>query len=559
MRYKPLLYLLLGLANLLVGSATRHVALKRGKRGEAETERASWRAPYQRRGTTASSNLTVIGFADRFGQEEIYYTDVTIGTPPQHFVFKIATSFSDIWVQGIDCNPALCPSSELYNPSASSTSINQTSAQVTGQFTDAQGYIFTDTINLSTFSVANTEFFVVNTSSSPQIPGPLSGLLGLGFSAMVNTGIRVPFWEEIMETGQTEEPMFSFWLEPNGAVITSGEVPGGSLTFGGVDQSLFSGDIEYHPLSASANQWNVDITDNPSPEIIIQGQTFVVSQNQVASVLLEDHSISGPSDQISKIWNTIPGAKINATTNQFTFPCDSSLNMSISFGGRHWPINDADLNLGSTVIDNTICVSSISSSGTELWKLGVSFLKNVYTVCRQNPLAVGFAELSTLAGGKGVPNSTSSTLTSSSTSSTSSVSTQHNSTHKPNAGLIAGVAVGAIAVVLALALVATLLRRRSRKQLAIPQSGDTPLLPSTTQVDSGLVPVPFMLDQTGQQGGHHPGQKMQRAAAKLPSDSTPPAPVSVINDSVDEHAIMPQREDIPPEPTTSPPSYVAEA
>ncbi|KAJ7617732.1 aspartic peptidase domain-containing protein [Roridomyces roridus] len=557
---KSLLYAILALSNLLACSAARHVALRRGKRGGAGTKfaRSRWRRLYQRRGTIATSNLTLFAVADTSGQGEFYYTDITIGTPPQHFVFEIDTTSADISVQGTNCQPGLCPSSGLYNASASSTAINTSTVPFSSN-PDDKAYFFTDTIDLGPFSVANTQFLVVissdGSSSEPDDSDPASGFVGLGFpAAELGFNTRTAFWESIMETGQTEEPIFSLWLAPDDAVITTGELPGGSLTFGGVDQSLFSGDIEYHALSNGdtsidgANQWNVDIQGESVIYGYVPGVTSSRNCDSRANfpvVIIRENQLGGPGSQITKIWDAIPGAKINETSGMFTFPCNSSLNMSISFGGRHWPINDANLNLGPTDIDATICLSNIFSGDGVGWTLGLPFLKNVYTVFRQNPLGVGFAELSTLAGGQGVPNSTSSTGPGTSSS------------KKPNARLIAGVVVGATAVMAVVVFAA--LRCRSRKKGAISQAGDTPLLPSTVEVASELVPVPFMLDQAGQQGEHRPGQKMQPAALELPSDSTPPAPVSVINEPVEEHAITPEREDIHPEPTTSPPSYVAEA
>jgi cathepsin D len=87
--------------------------------------------------------------------------------------------------------------------------------------------------------------------------------------------------------------------------------------------------------------------------------------------------------------------------------CSSQLSIAISFGGPSWPISLADLNLGT--ISNGKCLGAIfditqgtnvaPGGGNPSWIIGDTFLKNVYSVFRANPPAVGFAQLSEAAGG----------------------------------------------------------------------------------------------------------------------------------------------------------------
>ena len=111
--------------------------------------------------------------------------------------------------------------------------------------------------------------------------------------------------------------------------------------------------------------------------------------------------------------------------------CNTQLTIAISFGGPAWPISLADLNLGTVssgrclgaIFDITAGSNVKPSPGTPQWIVGDTFLvriflllwsfrkpdwsffffnliqKNVYTVFRSNPPAVGFAQLSNAAGG----------------------------------------------------------------------------------------------------------------------------------------------------------------
>jgi len=78
----------------------------------------------------------------------------------------------------------------------------------------------------------------------------------------------------------------------------------------------------------------------------------------------------------------------------------------MSFGGKFWPINSKDMNLGQINPSSPLCVGGLlefipalnGTSGPD-WIVGGTFLKNVYSVFRSSPAAIGFAELSTAAGG----------------------------------------------------------------------------------------------------------------------------------------------------------------
>ncbi|KAG5636149.1 hypothetical protein H0H81_008980 [Sphagnurus paluster] len=87
----------------------------------------------------------------------------------------------------------------------------------------------------------------------------------------------------------------------------------------------------------------------------------------------------------------------------------------MSFGGKLWPINPADMNLGRVSRGSTQCVGGIfdlslgsnitPGSGNPSWVVGATFLKNVYAVYRSSPPSIGFAQLSAAAGGSGTPSS----------------------------------------------------------------------------------------------------------------------------------------------------------
>ena len=81
----------------------------------------------------------------------------------------------------------------------------------------------------------------------------------------------------------------------------------------------------------------------------------------------------------------------------------------MAFGGKSWPIKAEDMNLGRVSSDSPICAGGIfdlnagsnvgEGGGNPNWVVGATFLKNVYSVFRSQPASIGFAELSSAAGG----------------------------------------------------------------------------------------------------------------------------------------------------------------
>ena len=81
------------------------------------------------------------------------------------------------------------------------------------------------------------------------------------------------------------------------------------------------------------------------------------------------------------------------------FPCDTNLNISMQYGGLSYQISAADMNLGQFIRGSSMCTGAffqmdMSSQSPISWIVGASFLKNVYSIYRYDPTAIGFAALS---------------------------------------------------------------------------------------------------------------------------------------------------------------------
>jgi cathepsin D len=179
------------------------------------------------------------------------------------------------------------------------------------------------------------------------------------------------------------------------------------------------------------------------PGLVIQGTTVNLGSNNMVAVDTGTTLIGGPQSIIESIYAAIPGSErmTGAYANYYQYPCTTTIDFRITFGSYEIAIGDADFNLGRYSSDETMCtgavyIQGLSSSSPVQWIVGDTALKNVYSVYRFNPPAVGFAALpgaaSSATGSTTIPNVStlpagySSENTPSATSSTPSTSTSRS-------------------------------------------------------------------------------------------------------------------------------------
>nr|VWO95028.1 Aspartyl proteinase [Ganoderma boninense] len=342
-----------------------------------------------------------------------YIGQVTVGTPAQTFKVVLDTGSSDLWVAGNQCSS--CGSTPPFNPSQSSTIQEITDASGNGQVVNIQygsgsvaGILAQDTVSLAGFTVNPQRFLVVEQMTSGLLQGDVSGIMGLAFQSLASTQ-ATPFWQQLVNNNQFASPEISFWLARHlDDSNPQDETAGGVMTLGGQNSSLFTGDIEFNTLS-NANApsfWMLQLSG-----VTVQGNSVSVPTGSAAASAIDTGTtlIGAPSEAVSAIFGAIDGAEPLSGQLQgfWAFPCNTQLNIALAFGGKAWSISDDDMNLGR--VQGNLCLGGIfdlnlgsnvgSGGGNPVWVVGDTFLKNVYTIFRANPPAVGFAQLSAAAGG----------------------------------------------------------------------------------------------------------------------------------------------------------------
>jgi cathepsin D len=246
------------------------------------------------------------------------------------------------------------------------------------------------------FQVTGQVFALADQVSSGLLSSPVSGLMGLGWSTIASSR-ATPFWETLAKGSQWTEPVMSFFLtrfiDVDGAAA---QEPGGEFMMGGTNTNLYTGEIDYVNIpSGQESYWLIPLTG-----ISVNGVN-VLSGSVNAAIDTGTTLVGGPSDAIASIFAQIPNSQPGTgdLSGYYTYPCSTSVTISMTFSSRTWTINPADFLLMRS--SNTMCVGaffSLSLSGSApTWIVGDTFLKNVYSVYRYNPPSVGFANLSSNA------------------------------------------------------------------------------------------------------------------------------------------------------------------
>lgn len=206
------------------------------------------KARFSRFSAAASDNIPLSNYEDAQ-----FFGPVALGTPAQTFQVVFDTGSSNLWVPSSKCTTLPCRSHAQYDAAASSTyKANGTVFDVQyGSGTALSGYVSQDTCTIGGLAVKNQGFAeIINETGIAWEAGKFDGICGLGFDSISADHIT-PLWYNLLDQGLVTEPSFSFWLSKDPEAELGGE-----LTLGGVDKSLFTGDMTYVPVSVKT-YWEI--------------------------------------------------------------------------------------------------------------------------------------------------------------------------------------------------------------------------------------------------------------------------------------------------------------
>ncbi|KAI1431718.1 acid protease [Xylaria sp. CBS 124048] len=229
MRYTGFLWGFAFLAMLHVAVLSHTVALKPLKRGEVNGG-MHWRTR-----SLFRQQVPLLGWLG--GSDYQWYSNISVGTPPQNLTVLWNTGFSDLVIPRNNCTT--CGASHSTFDPSSSTSYSE--AQYGDVFLSflrsenstplatpelAHCNLVYDVVSIGDLAQANQALMLCDSYTPSLAAMPIDGIIGLAPYDRSSTGDRGFFWN-LWETHQLKYPVFSLYLparEEHGAEITLGDV-----------------------------------------------------------------------------------------------------------------------------------------------------------------------------------------------------------------------------------------------------------------------------------------------------------------------------------------------
>ncbi|CAI7601845.1 unnamed protein product [Penicillium crustosum] len=312
-----------------------------------------------------------------------YFSEISIGTPPQTFKVVLDTGSSNLWVPSSQCSSIACFLHSKYDSSSSSTyQKNGTEFEIRYGSGSLSGFVSKDTLQIGDLKVEGQDF--AEATNEPGLAfafGRFDGILGLGYDTISVNKMVPPFYHMINQK-LVDEPVFAFYL---GDANKDGD--NSVATFGGIDESHYTGELIKIPLRRKA-YWEVELNS------IALGNNVAELEN--TGVILDTGTslIALPSTMAELLNKEIGATK--GFTGQYSVECDkrdSLPDLTFTLGGHKFTIGPHDyiLEVQGSCISSFMGMDFPEPVGP-LAILGDAFLRRWYSVYDVGNNAVGLAK-----------------------------------------------------------------------------------------------------------------------------------------------------------------------
>ncbi|ETN43138.1 uncharacterized protein HMPREF1541_02296 [Cyphellophora europaea CBS 101466] len=372
---------------------------------------------------------------DHLGQQivagengSLYWLNLTIGTPPQSFRLQLDTGSSDVVVTNSKVKECKkeggCPSGS-YDPGSSSTYELVSEGTFNNSYGDGTAYIgdyFTDVLSVGGIDIKAGDLIVGlanQLEDGPQLVNDGTGLVGVGYQAnsgavvltLQNNTLPSTVISAMVSSGDIGRQAYSLYLG-------SQEAAKGRIIFGGIDPSLYTGDLVALPVLKDPVQYaeytdfkvaltGVSVTDE-------SGTRLLTDTDFAMPVLLDSgNTVTNlPSSLVDAVYG---GFGITSIEGSATIPCSRNrANASLTYhfgGGDDGPSINVPLSALIAPLSEPaqfsdgqdICQFKVDVPNGDTLVLGDSFMRSGYFVfdLDNNQVALAQAATSSVAGSSG--------------------------------------------------------------------------------------------------------------------------------------------------------------
>ncbi|KAL0954627.1 hypothetical protein HGRIS_003582 [Hohenbuehelia grisea] len=317
---------------------------------------------------------------------------IQIGTPPRDFKLLVDSGSADLWVPGEGCQAGDgsgdCGNHTLLGPTFSS------SFRHSGEFWMVKygsgpvaGHIVSDHVTVAGLTLKSHRFaLALRESKHYTLNRTLyDGIMGLARTVGWNHNLP-SLVESLHGAGLIKRPIVSYRI-PRAADGRSD----GELAFGGMNPAKYKA----ASVVTLKNIGPIRFWEARMDSIVINGITLRIGRR---SAILDSGTtfILGPRKDVALLHTAIPGSRFS--DGLWYIPCHTEVVLSLSFGGRAFPIQPRDLRATPLNKDdpNAECKSRIGEMrgrGGSQWIVGDVFLKNVYFSTNLEKNEISLAEL----------------------------------------------------------------------------------------------------------------------------------------------------------------------
>jgi hypothetical protein len=317
-----------------------------------------------------------------------YYGDISVGTPAQIFSVIFDTGSSNLWVPSSSCST--CGDHKKYDHSKSSTYVsNGTDFEIRYGSGSVKGFVSEDTVNMGSTAVLKAIFAEVTDEPGKVFQrGKFDGILGLAWKSISVDNIE-PIFSQMIAAKLVEQPVFSFYL-----TSTSGQ--DGEMLLGGIDQTKYSGELFYVPLS-SETYWEIDMNG-----FTMNGQEVISTKTAIVDT--GTSLFAGPTADIKKIASLVGATASWLNPNEYTLSCDTlgslpSIMINLCNSDKQckdFELTAEDYVLQISMFTQKICILGFTGIDVPpprgpLFILGDPFIRKFYTVFDVGQERIGFA------------------------------------------------------------------------------------------------------------------------------------------------------------------------